>query len=224
MMPFKGFGALAGMEAQPRSCREPKASSCPMAWPLTSGATCTSPTPMFWALYHLPAPSGVLIAKRRTSTLWLQDWAILGGLGGVPGYPPLGANGIAFGDDGLYVASTERGLIVACPGVARRQAWRPSVVAQAPSLRMIDGIALDVHGDNLRGPHWPGPRRGGRSCHRRCHELAGPGRASTDRRAWPLEPERGERKNLYFTNYAIFTQAHPGVLKMEVEMPGLPLP
>ncbi|HSN75234.1 MAG TPA: SMP-30/gluconolactonase/LRE family protein, partial [Anaerolineae bacterium] len=93
-------------------------------------------------------PAGAIwrIPRRGEAQLWLQDSALLGGLGEVPGYPPLGANGIAFRHNRLYVASTEKGLIAQVPVLPDGSPGALSIVAQGPELIMIDGIALNVHG------------------------------------------------------------------------------
>ena len=93
-------------------------------------------------------PAGAIwrIPRHGDAQLWLQDSTLLGGLGNVPGYPPLGANGIAFRHNRLYVASTEKGVIAQVPVLPDGSAGALSVVAQGPDLIMIDGLALDVHG------------------------------------------------------------------------------
>lgn len=58
---------------------------------------------------------------------------LLGGIGALlPDFPPLGANGIAFRHNVLYVASTEKGLIAQVPVLPDGSPGALSVVAQGP--------------------------------------------------------------------------------------------
>jgi hypothetical protein len=89
---------------------------------------------------------------------------------------------------------------------------------------MIDGISLDVHGviyAALIGQNQvvaEDPANGGVT------GLAGPADGVDGPASLAFGTGMGERQDLYFTNYAILSQAHPGVLKMDVGAPGLPLP
>lgn len=65
-----------------------------------------------------------------------------------PVLPPVGANGIAFSPpDALYVANTQRGVIVQIAIEPDGTPGPVAVVAESMSLLTIDGIALDVRGD-----------------------------------------------------------------------------
>ena len=171
-------------------------------------------------------PAGAIwrIPRRGEAQLWLQDSALLGGLGEVSGYPPLGANGIAFRHNRLYVASTEKGLIAQVPVLPDGSPGALSIVAQGPELIMIDGIALDVHGviyAALIGQNRivaVNPASGVVT------QLAGPADGVDGPASLAFGTGRGERQALYFTNYAILSQSDPGVLKMDVGVPGMPLP
>jgi sugar lactone lactonase YvrE len=171
-------------------------------------------------------PAGAIwrIPRHGNAQLWLQDSELLGGLGTVPGYPPLGANGIAFRHNRLYVASTEKGLIAQVPVLPDGSPGDLSVVAQGSGLLMIDGIALDVHGTIYAGLIGQNrvvavnPASGGVT------QLAGPADGVDGPASLAFGAGNGERQSLYFTNYAILSHAHPGVLKMDVGVPGMPLP
>ena len=64
------------------------------------------------------------------------------------GIPPVGANGIAFHPpNGLYVANTQKGLVVNIGINPDGSPSEPRVVAESPSLLTLDGIAIDAHGD-----------------------------------------------------------------------------
>jgi sugar lactone lactonase YvrE len=172
-------------------------------------------------------PAGAIwrIPRHGNAQLWLQDSELLGGLGTVPGYPPLGANGIAFRHNRLYVASTEKGLIAQVPVLPDGSPGDLSVVAQGSDLWMIDGIALDVHGTiyaALIGQNRVvavNPASGSVT------QLAEPADGVDGPASLAFGAGNGERQSLYFTNYAIISQdPNPGVLKMDVGVPGMPLP
>ena len=78
--------------------------------------------------------------------LWLQD-ALLEGDGSF-GYPfPIGANGIAVGEDQVYVAVTETGLVVAIPVADDGSAGSPSVWAKMGGGVLPDGLTIDNEGN-----------------------------------------------------------------------------
>lgn len=82
-------------------------------------------------------------AKTTLDTPWLQN-ALL-----APGRRPdgIGANGIAFRPDGLYVAVSDAGRIVRIATLPNGTAGRISVLAERPELRSADGIAFDAIGN-----------------------------------------------------------------------------
>lgn len=171
-------------------------------------------------------PAGAIwrVGPAGEAEIWLQDSELLGGLGQIPNYPPLGANGIAFFDDALYVANTEKGLVVRVPVLADGSAGEPAIVAQT-GLYLIDGIALDVHGGiyaALIGQNRivkVDPANGS------VVELVGAAAGVDGPASLAFGTGKGERKTLYFTNYAALSpEPHPGLLKMDVGVPGLPLP
>ena len=88
-------------------------------------------------------PAGAIwrIPPHSDAQLWLQDSELLGGRGNIPGYPPLGANGIAFRHNRLYVASTEKGVIAQVPVLPDGSAGALSVVAQGSDLIMAVALA-----------------------------------------------------------------------------------
>ncbi len=64
------------------------------------------------------------IPRGGSAELWLQH-ETLDGLGEIPGYFPIGANGIAYRHGDLYVANTEKGLIVRIPILEGGDAGEP---------------------------------------------------------------------------------------------------
>lgn len=90
---------------------------------------------------------------------------------------------------------------------------------------MIDGIALDVHGAiyaALIGQNQVvvvDPASGSVT------QLAGPDDGVDGPASLAFGTGKGERQSLYFTNYAVLSpEPNPGVLKVDVGVPGMPLP
>ena len=83
-----------------------------------------------------------------TGDRWAQDELFEPAPDDPFGFPLPGANGIGFHPpDTLYVANTEKGLIVRVPiDLADGSAGRPSLVAAGPALLTIDGLAVDALG------------------------------------------------------------------------------
>jgi len=184
------------------------------------------------------------IPKGGTAELWLRD-DLLTGLGPTLFPYPVGANGIAFHHGDLYVINTDKALVVRVPVRHNGRPGPPEVwkqVADVPESLfyaspfiplMLDGLALDVHGNVY---------------------IAVPSRAAIVRinaadlsqqtlTAYPVSPlpdaplsvafgtGRGERESLFISNGGIsgmivpgLPWAGPGLLKIEVGIPGLPLP
>ena len=102
-------------------------------------------------------PGGIWrIPRGGEAELWLQD-SLLTGIGVVLGYP-VGANGLAYFQGDLYVANTDKGLIVKIPVCVDGSPGQPEMwtalgeVPESPLFKspfpvMGDGIALDVFGN-----------------------------------------------------------------------------
>lgn len=158
--------------------------------------------------------------------IWLQH-ELLEGLN-LPEFPypfPLGANGIAYHQGNLFVSNTEKALIVRIPVLVGGEAGDPSVIASGPELLPIDGIALDVHGTIYAVIIAQStlvridPSDGSITT------LA----TADDGLDFPASlafgTGKGERQNVFVTNFAIGPPgAGPGLLKVNVGVPGLPLP
>jgi sugar lactone lactonase YvrE len=91
------------------------------------------------AVWRIPRDGG-------DAELWLQN-AMLVGLGGGPLVFTIGANGIEFRNNAIYVGNTERGTIVRIPVLPDGTAGMPTVFAQSPDLVGADGLAFDVRGN-----------------------------------------------------------------------------
>jgi sugar lactone lactonase YvrE len=183
------------------------------------------------------------IPKGGTAELWLRD-DLLTGLGPTLFPYPVGANGLAFYHGDLYVINTDKALVVRVPVRHNGRPGQPEVwtqVADVPESPfyesllplLVDGLALDVHGDFY---------------------ITVPSRAAIVRinaddlsqetlAAYPDFPlldcpfnvafgtGKGERASLFISNGGIsgmivpgLPWAGPGLLKIEVGIPGLPLP
>ncbi len=98
------------------------------------------------------------IPRGGEAELWIRD-PLLTGIGAVLGFP-VGANGIACYHGDLYVANTDKGLVVRVPILPDGSPGRPEVwaalqevdgspLAGSPFPLMPDGLSIDVHGDVL---------------------------------------------------------------------------
>jgi len=183
------------------------------------------------------------IPKVGTAELSLRD-ELLTGLGPTFFPYPVGANGIGFYHGALYVNNTDKALVVRVPvrpdgSPGQPEVWKQledvpeSPFYQSPFLPlMLDGLALDVHGNVY---------------------LAVPTRAAIVRinaadlsqdtvAVYPDVPldaplslafgtGTGERQSLFISNGGFsglfipgMPWAGPGLVKVEVGIPGLPLP
>lgn len=168
------------------------------------------------------APLGAIwrIPPGGEAELWYQDSVYLGGVGAIPNYPPLGANGITYYGRALYVANTEKGHVARFPILPDGTAGTPSIVAENQDLLVIDGLASDVHGILYAAIIGQNsivriePESGTTEIMATANEdLDGP--ASL---AFGVGPEK--LKVLYFTNYAVLSdEPNPGVLKLTLPWP-----
>jgi sugar lactone lactonase YvrE len=152
---------------------------------------------------------------------------VLAGTGEIPVYPiPLGANGIAYRHGNIYVANTEQHHVVRIPVLKGGDAGEPEIIAEGDELEYLDGIALDVHGNiyalviDKSELARIDPDEG------TITTLA----TAADGLDFPASAAfgtgKGERQSLFVTNYAIGPPGGPGpgVVKVDVGIPGLPLP
>ncbi len=179
-------------------------------------------------LYVTDSTSGAIwrIPWGGSAQLWLQH-SLLEGLGEIPGYPPIGANGIAYRQGNLYVANTEKGLIVQIPILPGGVAGEPQIIAQGPELYGLDGIALDVHGriyavlvlqskfvqiDPVDGD---------------VTELLTVDDNLDEPASLAFGTGKGNRQSVFVTNFAVVPPEAgygPAVFKVDLGVPGLPLP
>ena len=185
------------------------------------------------------------VPRGGSAALWLRHDVLTGACPPLLFPYPIGANGIAFYNGNLYVNNTDKALVVRVPvrpdgSPGEPEVWKQaqdvpeSVFYQSPAFAlMLDGIAMDVHGNVY---------------------LAVPSRAAIVRinaadlsqetvAVYPGSPVldaplsltfgtgMGERECLFVTNSGFlgflipgFPWPGPGLVKINVGIPGLPLP
>jgi sugar lactone lactonase YvrE len=166
------------------------------------------------------------ISRRGSVELWLQH-VLLEGLGEIPGYPPIGANGIAYRHRSLYVANTEKGVVLRIPILRGGCAGDPEVIAEGPHLYGLDGVALDVHGNIYAALVLQSKLVQIDPVDGDVVELATADDGLDEPASLAFGTGRGHRRSLFVTNYAAIPPEAglgPAVLKIDVGVPGLPLP
>jgi sugar lactone lactonase YvrE len=184
------------------------------------------------------------IPKRGPAELLLRD-DLLTGLPPVLFPFPVGANGIAFYHGDLYVINTDKALVVRIPvrpdgSPGQPEVWKQvadvpeSIFYENPFIPlMLDGLAFDVQGNIYIAV----PSRGA---------IVRINAADLSQETFAVYPDsplldapvslafgtgKGERGSLFITNLGIsgtivpaLPWAGPGLLKIDVGIPGLPLP
>jgi sugar lactone lactonase YvrE len=183
------------------------------------------------------------IPRGGAAQLWLRD-ELLTGIGPTLFPYPVGANGIAYLHGNLYVVNTDHANVVRIPIRKNGTPGRPEVWAQvadvpesdfyqSPSIPlMVDCIQFDVRGN----AYLTVPSRAAivrlRACDGSQETLA----------IFPQDPldsplnlvfgtRRGENRNLFISNGGFSNMivpglpwAGPGIVKIEIGIPGVPLP
>jgi sugar lactone lactonase YvrE len=176
------------------------------------------------------------IPRGGSAELWIQHES-LEGCGFTPGFPPVGANGVAYRQKNLYVASTEQGLLVRIPIRSRGgAAGTPEIIAgvadcdpESDGLDSMDGIALDVHGNVfalLVMQHKLvviDPATGEFS------ELLNDTNGLYNAASIAFGTGKGDRQSVFLSNFALIPpepddSLGPAVLKYDVGVPGWPIP
>jgi sugar lactone lactonase YvrE len=145
-----------------------------------------------------------------------------------------GANGIAFWKGDLYVANTGRGALVHVPIMTDGSPGEPTIVAgdtdcEPDELFGMDGIALDVHGNVyallvLQNKLVRIDPADGTFTTLLTEEDGLWNGASI-----AFGTGKGDRKSIFISNYAVVppeptNSLGPAILKLDVGVPGLPLP
>jgi sugar lactone lactonase YvrE len=190
------------------------------------------------------------VPKHGSAELWLRhDLLTAPGVNPFFGFP-VGANGIAFSQNALYVANSDKALVVRIPvwpdgSPGQPEVWKQvedvpeSIFYQHPFFHlMIDGLALDVLGNAYVAVP-------SRNAVVRIHAADGsqetlavyPG--PLDAPQIPLDSPlsvafgtgKGERQSLFITNGGMLSSFVPGspwpgpsLSKIDTGVPGQPLP
>ena len=168
------------------------------------------------------------IPRGGGAELWLRHPLLTGTASGITGLPfPLGANGIAFFQGELVVANTEKGWLVRVP-VEGGDPGVPEILAGGFSF--LDGLALDVHGDiyllEIGLTRLVKVSRAEGSA----EVLAGPFDGVDFATSLAFGTGEGDRESVFLANAALDfphpdpDRSGPSVLKLELDVPGLPLP
>jgi sugar lactone lactonase YvrE len=166
------------------------------------------------------------IARGGSAELWL-DAALLEGTGANAGFP-VGANGIAYDHGTLYVANFDTGTIVTVPIRPDGSPGEPTAYASGSALVGSDGIAFDVHGDLYVANFLQSTVvRIGRDGSIATLATAADGLDNPSSIAFGTG--RGHRQTLYVANFALIPNVSgappaPGVVGLDVGVPGRPLP
>lgn len=164
-----------------------------------------------------------------------ESWLAHDLLAGCGEQDPVGANGIAFWKGDLYAANTAKGLLVHIPILEDGTPGDPEIVAGNPDcaqddeLYGMDGIALDVRGNVyalLVLQHklvQIDPTDGSTTL------LLSEEDGLWNPASLAFGTGRGDRKSLFIANYAVLppepaNSLGPAVLKIDVGVPGLPIP
>jgi sugar lactone lactonase YvrE len=87
------------------------------------------------------------IPSGGAAEIWIEH-ELLVGTGAIrPDHRPLGANGIAYRHQAVFVANTDKGHVVRIPVRSDGSAGEPTVFAAGALLFSVDGIALDATGN-----------------------------------------------------------------------------
>lgn len=195
-------------------------------------------------------PNGIALDKR--GNLFVGD-SILGAIWRVPtkgsgsaeiwlqhalvaGCTPndFGANGVAFWRGDLYVANTDRGALVKVPVTPDGTPGEPVIVAgntdcEPTGLFGMDGIAFDVHGNVYALLVMQNkfvridPTDGSYT------ELLTEDDGLWNPASLVFGTGKGDKASIYIANYAVLppepaNSKGPAILKVDVGVPGLPLP
>lgn len=164
---------------------------------------------------------------------WVQD-EVLEGTGAFGLGVPIGANGIAVERGSVFVTNSEKGLVVRIPVEGDGTAGGPEVIAGdpaavgVPELFGLDGLELDVHGRLYSTLNIQNrvvridPATGDVT------ELAAEGLDFPA--ALAFGTTGGRQKTVFITNFALVDvpgavdPPGPGIVSLEVGVPGRPLP
>lgn len=161
------------------------------------------------------------IPRNGSAELWLQD-DLLVGTGEFGFGVPIGANGIAYRHGTIYVANSEKAHIVRIPVNTDGSAGTPGILMAGPDLFGADGLALDVHGNLyvanvVQNKLFRIDPDGTTLTLLASDGLDGPA-------SLVFGTGKGNRQTVFITNFALLSGIDPGVVKVDVGVPGQPSP
>lgn len=180
-------------------------------------------------LYVTDSVTGAIwrVLAGGAAELWIQD-PLLEGTGAFGLGIPLGANGIAIRQNSVYVTNVEDPAILEIPVRRDGSAGTPRVIVSGMDLLGVDGLELDVHGRLYAAVNIQ---------NRIIRVDPGTGEVTdlaTDGVDFPAAlafgTSRGLQKTVYITNFALIDvpgdtdPAGPGIARLDVGVPGQPLP
>jgi sugar lactone lactonase YvrE len=179
-------------------------------------------------LYVTDSATGTIwrITRAGAAAPWLQH-ELLEGLGQVPGWPPIGANGIVYRQGTLYVANTEKGLILRISIGVDGSPAEPEVLADGPDVYGPDGLALDVFGNIYAALVFQDKLVRIDPVEGSVTELATIDDGLDEPASLAFSTQKGDRQAVFVTNFSVIPDdggAGPALLKVEIGVPGLPLP
>lgn len=168
------------------------------------------------------------VAPGASAEPWLHDEALRGVEN--PVAPPIGANGIVHFNGTLYVANTTQKLIVSVPILSDGSAGTPVVIKEfTGDFDYLDGITADVHGNlyPLVIGRYELVRLNPRTGEVTTLATAADGLHLPASAAFGTG--MGNRQAVYITNFAYTSlpglpDNGPAVVRVEVGVPGWPLP
>lgn len=173
---------------------------------------------------------GIWVVPRGGSAqLLLRDDLLTGVCVDNPIPYPIGANGIAYDRGELVVVNSERALLLEIPVRDVLTLGTPTVLAEVVELGafgpwLLDGVALDVHGDAYAAAIT------GQAIVHVDRDTGSYDVIESDLLDFPASlafgTGRGERQNVFVTNLSLAGPglAGPGIAKLPIGTPGLPLP
>ncbi len=159
-------------------------------------------------------------ADGRAAQVWFES-PLIQGTGAFQFGFPLGANGIAYRQNGLVVANTEGARLVRIAIEPDGSAGSVSVLAESPALLGADGIAFDVHGDV-----WVAVIAQSTIVRVSPSGVVTTVATAGDGLDWASSIAFGKNSDLWAVNYAIGPPGGPGpaLLRLAVEVKGQPVP
>lgn len=169
-----------------------------------------------------------------SAQLWIEGGPLVGNLPLPPGFPPLnyplGANGIVFYNNALIVAVTYAPRLVRIPVNPDGSSGTPEILTPPQAfvekgIFALDGLALDVHGNfYVASPAALQVARVSRNGSIVCIAASAAEGITAPPLSLAFGTGKGDRKSLFVTINQSLGGSGSGLVRVPVEVPGLPLP